>query len=715
MPDQPQISDKLRDAEKKLAKAGTQPDKGAQAAAHSARVASRSREQYATLAEVGPPGKPADPRRRKAAGESLYEFLTTYFPESTGLSPFSDDHKVMIAELERCIRQGGRIVNAVYRGFAKTTISENAAIWAVLYGLRQFVLIVGINKAASSGNIDSIKAELAENNLLAEDFPEVCKYIQALENKPQKAPHQTCDGRHTYIVWRADTIVLPTVAGSAASGGIIVARPYAKARGAKYKRRDGTQARPDLVIIDDPQDDESAATQLQVNKNLNILKKGILQTAGHRKGLAVVVNGTIIAYRDMLERLLVDPAWQGQRVPMIRKWADEHKTLWLADYADLRRTFDRSVLADQQRAHEEATAFYGKHRQAMDTGCQVSWEYCHGPDELSAIQHAYNIPIDDGAEVFASEYQQEPVEPGDHGPLRLTAEQIAAKVNGLDRRVVPKIAQYVTAYIDIHDRLLYFVTFACSQDFDGAVIDYGTYPPQPSSYFAQRSAPVSMSEAHPGLTEDAWILAGLNNLTSQLLDTTFIREDKVTMRIGRLLIDAKWGQKTELVKQFCRRHPQGGSIVLPAMGIGIGPTRKSFSDYRPEPGAVIGLNWRLATQRGGDRVLSIDVNWWKTFVATRLGMPPGTPGGWDLFGQQPKEHALFADHCVAEEPKTVIHKESNRERVVWEWKPGRPDNHDWDSLVGAAAAASMLGATPPGIEAKRRTKKPMSLAEMAGR
>ncbi len=704
----------LRKLRAAMGKAGTPTDKGAQAAAHSARVASRSREQYATLAEVGPPGEPVNPQRREAAGKSLCKFLTTYFPASTGLKPFSDDHKVMISELERGIRHGGRNVFAVYRGFAKTTISENAAIWAILYGLRQFVLIVGINKTASSGNIDSIKAELAENDLLAEDFPEVCKYIQALENKPQKAPHQTCDGRHTYIVWRADTIVLPTIEGFAASGGIIVARPYGKARGVKYKRRDGIQARPDLAIIDDPQDDESAATQLQVNKNLKILQKGILQTAGHRKGLAVVVNATIIAHNDMIERLLVDPAWQGQRVPMVRKWADEHKTLWLTDYADLRRTFDRSVPGDQQRAHKEATAFYGEHREVMDAGCQVSWKHCYRePDELSAIQHAYNILIDDGDEVFASEYQQEPVEPGDHGPLRLTAEQIAAKVNGLDRRVVPKIAQYVTAYIDVHDRLLYFVTFACSQDFDGAVIDYGTYPPQPSLYFAQRSAPVSMSEAHPGLTEDAWILAGLNNLTSQLLATTFIREDKVTMRIGRLLIDAKWGQKTELVKQFCRRHPQGGSIVLPAMGIGIGPTRKSFSDYRPEPGAVIGLNWRLATQRGGDRVLSIDVNWWKTFVATRLGMPPGTPGGWDLFGRDPKEHALFTDHCVSEDPKTVIHKESNRERVVWEWKPGRPDNHYWDSLVGAAAAASMLGATPPGMEANKRTKKPMSLAEMA--
>jgi hypothetical protein len=685
------------------------------AAAHSAQVAGRSRDQYAQRAEVGPPGKPKNKRRRNAAGKSLLKFLTTYFPQSTGLKPFSDDHKRMIAEMERCIRHGGRRVNAVFRGFAKTTISEHAAVWAALYGIRQFVLIVGINQVASAGNIDSIKAELSENDLLAEDFPEVCKYIQALENKPQRAPHQTCDGEHTHIVWRADTIVLPTIKGSVASGVVIAARPYAKARGVKYKRRDGIQARPDLVIVDDPQDDVSAATQLQVNKNLKILRKAILQSGGFAKGLAVVVNATIIARNDMIEMLLVDPAWQGQRVPMVKSWADEHKTLWLKEYAEIRQTFDRSIPGDQERAHREATKFYRKHRRKMDAGCVVSWKHCFKRgEELSAIQHAYNILIDDGQDVFASEYQQEPIEPGGHGPLRLTAEQIALKVTGLDRGAVPKMAQHLAAHIDVHERLLYYVVSAWSPDFGGGPIDYGTYPKQPAAYFAQSSAPIAMENIHPGLVEDARIKAGLTALVNSLLATSYAREDGAPMRIGRLLIDARW--KTELVKQFCRRHPQGGSIIFPAMGVGLGPTRKSFADYKPEPGAVIGQDWRLATIRS-DRVVSIDVNAWKTFAATRLGMPLGTPGGWELFGRDPKEHTLFADHCVSEEPKTVVHKESGRERVIWEWKPGRPDNHGWDNLIGAAVGGSMLGAIPAGMEPVARRPKPSerpTMAQLAG-
>jgi hypothetical protein len=647
----------------------------------------------------------------------LLKFLSTRFPHSTGLKPFSADHRRMIGGMERAIRGRGRRVNAVYRGFAKTTITENTAIWAALYGLSDFVLVTAINQNASANIIDSIKAELAENDLLAEDFPEVCGPIAALDNKPQRARHQTSNGEHTHIVWRADTIVLPTIPGSVASGAIITAKPFAKARGVTYKRRDGTQVRPSLVINDDPQDETSAGNPRAVRKNLSILTKGILQTGGHRAGLTVIVNGTIIAVADMIDTLLADPAWDGERVPMVAKWADAHEEFWLGEYAAARRTFDRSVDGDQARAHAAATSLYRANRKRADAGCKVSWAHCHAPDELSAIQHAYNILIDDGPEVFASEYQQAPLVAGAGGPLHLEAALIVGKLSGLARGRVPKRASHQAAYIDVHRRLLYYCVSAWTADFGGGPIDYGTHPQQPCAYFAESSAPIAMADAHPGTSEDAWILAGLAALCGRLLAKPYSREDGATARIGRILIDCKWGAKTELVKQFCRRHPQGGSIILPAAGVGLGPTKKAFSEYRPEPGTTVGLGWRLATQPSGDRVVSIDTNFWKTHAAGGLLTPMGTPGAWELFGRDPAEHALFADHCTAELPKTIVHKETGRERIVWEIKPGGPDNHYWDCLVGSAVAGSMLGAAPSGMETATPLKpwERPSLADLAGR
>ena len=78
-----------------------------------------------------------------------------------------------------------------------------------------------------------------------------------------------------------------------------------------------------------------------------------------------------------------------------------------------------------------------------------------------------------------------------------------------------------------------------------------------------------------------------------------------------------------------------------------------------------------------------------------------------IFGKDGDRHRLFSEHLVAEYP---VRTEA-RGRIVDEWKlkPSRPDNHWFDCLVGAAAAASILGVMLPGThekppERKRRIK-----------
>ncbi len=76
----------------------------------------------------------------------------------------------------------------------------------------------------------------------------------------QRAAGQLYNGKQTHIGWTAKEIVLPTMPGSRASGAIIrVAGIIGRIRGMKHKRVDGTSVRPSLVLIDDPQTDESAA------------------------------------------------------------------------------------------------------------------------------------------------------------------------------------------------------------------------------------------------------------------------------------------------------------------------------------------------------------------------------------------------------------------------------------------------------------------------
>jgi hypothetical protein len=433
-----------------------------------------------------------NPQRRESCRLDLFRFLTTYFPNSTGLSPFSDDHRRVIERIQRCCLLGGLFANAVYRGFAKTTICENAVIWAELYAHRNFAALFGADASNAENNIDSIKLELSENDLLYEDFPEVCHPIRALEGKPQRCASQTYKGRLTHIEWTAEKIVLPHIPGSAASGKVIVAKGITAAtRGLKHKQSDGTQQRPDFLMVDDPQTDKTAGTPHQVSKLLSVIKKSILKLGGHNRRIAGVMNATVIQPDDLVEQLLDpkrNPAWQGERIKMMKRRANAEEAMWLGEYARLRTSYNPEDLDDQQRAHRDATAYYERNRAEMDQGCIVSWEHCYDPEtELSAIQHAYNMLIDDGPEVFASECQNEPLQPhADAGILK--SHEIAAKINGLERATVPQNAEHVTAFIDVQGEVLYWMTCAWAVDFTGAVIDYGTYPDQKTHYFTLSSA-----------------------------------------------------------------------------------------------------------------------------------------------------------------------------------------------------------------------------------
>jgi hypothetical protein len=111
----------------------------------------------------------------------------------------------------------------------------------------------------------------------------------------------------------------------------------------------------------------------------------------------------------------------------------------------------------------------------------------------------------------------------------------------------------------------------------------------------------------------------------------------------------------------------------------------------------LGFLYRIKPLDGGDRVVTIDTNAAKSFAATRLAMPVGTKGGWELFGipAERQQHELFSDHCCSEDPIRVVAK--GRTVDEWKWKAGRPDNHDFDCLCGSAAGGSMLGCLPEGI------------------
>lgn len=111
----------------------------------------------------------------------------------------------------------------------------------------------------------------------------------------------------------------------------------------------------------------------------------------------------------------------------------------------------------------------------MDEGAIIAWVEGYNHDELSAIQHAMNLKLQDEAAFFA-EYQNEPLPEETGEGDELTPDQIASKINRMQRGLVPIGCNHVIMFVDVQANLLFFVVTAWEDDFTGYVIDYGTFP-----------------------------------------------------------------------------------------------------------------------------------------------------------------------------------------------------------------------------------------------
>jgi len=656
--------------------------------------------------DIGPLPEVIDPGRRQSCERNFRRFCDQYFPQTFTLA-WSDDHLKVITKIEQAVLEGGLFAMAMPRGSGKTTLCEIACLWAMLYGHREFIALVGADEEHAANMLDSIKAELENNELLLADFPEVVYPIHCLEGIHQRAGGQLFEGKQTHIGWTAREIVLPTMPGSTASGAIIrVAGITGRIRGMKHKRPDGHSVRPSLVLIDDPQTDESARSPSQCATRERILAGAILGLAGPGKKIAGLMTITVVRPDDMADRLLdreKHPQWQGERTRMVYEFPT-NEALW-ARYSEIRADglrSDAGIVA--------ATTFYRQHRAEMDEGAVIAWPARFNHDELSAIQHAMNLKLQDEA-AFWAEYQNEPLPEDEPDDELLTADQIASKTNGLKRGAVPIGCSHLTMFIDVQGKALFWLVAAWSDDFTGYVIDYGTEPDQMQAYFTLRDITRTLGRAAPRAGQEGAIYAGLERLASTMLSREWRRDDGAVVRIDRCLIDANWGASTDVVYQFCRQSSFAG-VLIPSHGRYVGASSIPFSEYKRKRGDRVGHNWRIPNVAGKRAVRHVvfDTNYWKSFIQSRLAVPMGDPGCLSLFGGKPVAHRLIAEHLAAE----YRVKTEGRGRTVDEWKlrASGLDNHWLDCLVGAAVAASIQGASLFAAESRPAPRRRIRLSEL---
>ncbi len=657
--------------------------------------------------EIGEIPAVADAARRRDCCDDFELYCRTYHAAEF-TKPWAPYQKKMASRIQTAVLDGGWMAEGVPRGGGKTTLCQCGVEWAALRGSHFYVTVFGASESLGAKLLKGIKTQLFTNELLLADFPHALYPVWKLGNEARRASGQKHRGKPTFIEWSATRLVLPWIIhdDSTANGVVIEAFGLTAAmRGLKHTRPDGTSVRPDIGLADDPQTRESAKSPSQTQSRLETLTADIAYLAGPGKPMPIFCPCTVIYENDLADQILnrdKHPEWQGQLTKMVEAFPT-NMTLW-DEYADIRRASFRD-----DGDSDAPNKFYRKNRKAMDAGAQVSWEHRFRDDELSAIQHAMNLKIRNEA-AFYAECQNEPLVAQDDLEL-LSADAIARKVSGYDRRVVPDECSHITAFADVQKEHLFWMVCAWAPDFTGYVIDYGAWPDQKRAYFTRREIRNKMSANYEG-DEGGMTFAALRDLES-VIAAPYKTHSGREMKLSRWCIDGNWRSRANAVVSFAKQSPMS-SLITVTQGRGVKATENPFSQaqramkWKTSHGA-----WFWQDGPGPARWATFDANYWKTRVHQGLSLTQQSRGSIQLFKAPFQVHQMLGEHLRAEKPMRVVAKG----RTVYEWqdRPGQ-DNEGLDCLVGCALGASMCGivrGSETGLKAKK--KAPLSLSEMKQR
>ncbi len=264
---------------------------------------------------------------------------------------------------------GRREAVAAPRGNAKTTyLARLYPLWRHIRGDVKNVIVVGASQTEAAGNIEVIKLELEDNARLAEDFPEF-----------------TGEGR----VWQATTIVANGPGGAGGQGKGCRFKAYGRSQ--RMRGANWTGRRPDLVILDDLEDDELVRSKDQRDKLWNWLTKTVFKLGPPDGSAQFVYIGTILHHDSALKRIEKRPDFRFTKFKAVISWPVN---------MDLWERWETIYHADQDAAED----FYYAHFAEMNEGADVLWP---------AVQPLYLLMCERAADraAFSCEMQNEPLDP----------------------------------------------------------------------------------------------------------------------------------------------------------------------------------------------------------------------------------------------------------------------------------------------------------------
>ncbi|MBF0185987.1 MAG: phage terminase large subunit [Magnetococcales bacterium] len=302
-------------------------------------------------------------RRQQALADFRF-FAQTYFPHYVGKEE-SLLHRHLFERLPRLTQkesgqQGRKLAIAAPRGEAKSTlVTQLFTLWCVLGQRFHFIPIIMDAYGQAATMLEAIKAELTVNPRLRQDFPAIF-------------------GEGS--VWQEGVIVTRNGIKLQAFGSC------QRMRGLRHG-----PYRPDLVILDDLENDQNVLSRNQRDKTEAWVNKAVLKLGPPDDSMAVIMIGTVLHHDSVLSRILANKMWESARFRAIIRWPD-NLDAW-----------DRWENIFKQDGAEVANAYYQANKAQLDAGAELSWP---GVRPLLTLM---TIRARDGRNAFDAEMQNEPM------------------------------------------------------------------------------------------------------------------------------------------------------------------------------------------------------------------------------------------------------------------------------------------------------------------
>lgn len=688
--------------------------------------AERKREKRAGAKDVPIDRLSQEDRQQRLAWESDdAEWLRAFFPDPPfGFwYEFTPQQRAMIEAIGDAIQHGGDQAIAASRGEGKTAITRRLTLKYVLSGQIKFPVLFNATGSDAVDNLQAIKSDIEENDLLKRYYPEVCDPVRALENTPNRAHYQTVSGERfdngeeffrvsSRFSWCGHEIYLPNVPGSPSAGAIIATRGLDSAvRGLNKRGR-----RPDVAIIDDPDTEDTARSDEQAQKLEDRIDRAIAGLGGQQRGIARVMlttlqNRVCVSYR--FTDPTAKPTWKGKRFRFLLKPPDR---------VDLWERYVQQVQKDlmQRDADGEPTdpfargahSLYLDNREAMDAGAVVANPHrFDGADlgdgtrlEVSALQRYYNLVARVGPDAVATEYDNDP--PPDESRLetKLTWLMVAGCSGDLDRLQVPPDTRAVVRAVDVRKIELHEAVVCSDPKARYRIADYDVQ--------GHGTTETTVEQA------EQLILDGLRRLRDKWATDPLHDEHGTAHNADLVLIDKGWlgnwtedGEvktwATQPVETFCIEA--GLDTYLPAKGA------PNYQEPAPDGHRVIiGDHWHINRGKGRQRICDEviwDANHWHLLVEELFLLPEDSPDRFTLFAPGDgiwTNHKKLGQHIEA----GAKQMREQMARGTRSRKPRFVRDHWWDSLAMCLVGLSIL----EWRGAKKRSQRPRrTLAEMAGK